>query len=615
MGVVFGDIGTSPLYTLRTVFAPEHGLDPGREQVYGVVSLIFWAITVIVSVKYVTFIMRADNDGEGGIMALIALIQRANLRSRGAQITLVLLGVFGASLFYGDGMITPAISVLSAVEGLEVVDESLEQFVVPITIAVLTMLFASQRFGTGRVGVLFGPVMVLWFSVLAISGFARMLEHPEILQALSPHHGAEFLFNHGHEAFVALGGVVLAVTGAEALYADMGHFGASAIRRAWFALVFPALILNYLGQGALIVGDPSASGSPFFQLFPSWALIPMVILSTVAAIIASQAVISGAFSVTRQAIRLGFLPRLVVRHTSKEEIGQVYVPAANWIIFAAVIALVLGFQSSERLASAYGIAVTGTLAIDTLLFFFVVRALWGKPLGLVVAGASAFLVVDLTFFAANLTKILHGGWFPLAIALAVFSVLTTWQRGREIVSARRIEEEGPLRDFVEEVRECDPPVARAPGTAVFLNANPETTPLALRANVEHNHVLHECVLIVSLTTERVPYIAEAERLSIDDLGYRDDGITHITGRFGFQDPMDVPALLRLAAETGLEGDPQLDHPSYFVSRISIVPSNRPGMATWRKKLFLAISRNAANPVEIFHLPDERTVVMGSHIEL
>ncbi|MDA0185282.1 potassium transporter Kup [Solirubrobacter phytolaccae] len=615
IGVVFGDIGTSPLYTLRTVFAPEHGLQPGTEQVYGVISLIFWAITVIVSVKYVTFIMRADNDGEGGIMALIALVQRSNLRSRGAQLTLVLLGVFGASLFYGDGMITPAISVLSAVEGLEVVNEDLKDLVIPITLFVLTVLFAVQRFGTGRVGGFFGPIMVVWFVVLAVSGFGRMLEHPEILQALSPHHGVEFLFNHGHEAFVALGGVVLAVTGAEALYADMGHFGAKAIRKAWFTLVFGALILNYLGQGALIIGDPETSDSPFFLLFPDWARVPMVILSTVAAIIASQAVISGAFSVTRQAIRLGFLPRLVVRHTSKQEVGQVYVPAVNWIIFAAVAALVVGFGSSERLASAYGIAVTGTLAIDTLLFFFVVRALWGKPLGLVIAGASAFLIVDLTFFAANLTKILHGGWFPLAIAFAVFGVLTTWQRGREIVSHRRIEEEGPLRDFVKEVHDLDPPVARAPGTAVFLNANPETTPLALRANVEHNHVLHECVIIVSLTTERVPYVHEDERLSIDDLGYRDDGITHITGRFGFQDPMNVPQLLRLAAEQGIEGKPELKNPSYFVSRISIIPTKRPGMARWRKKLFLAISRNAANPVEIFHLPDDRTVVMGSHIEL
>jgi KUP system potassium uptake protein len=615
IGVVFGDIGTSPLYTLRTVFAPEHGLDPSREAVFGVVSLIFWAITVIVSVKYVTFIMRADNDGEGGIMALIALIQRANLRSRGAHIALVLLGVFGASLFYGDGMITPAISVLSAVEGLEVVDDGLKDLVIPITLVVLSILFLAQRYGTGKVGGFFGPVMCLWFGVLAVSGLARALEQPEIFGALSPHHGAEFLFNHGHEAFVALGGVVLAVTGAEALYADMGHFGAHAIRKGWFGLVFPALILNYLGQGALVLGDPGASSSPFFLLFPDGLRIPVVILSTIAAIIASQAVISGAFSVTRQAVRLGFLPRLRIRHTSHEEVGQVYVPATNWIIFAAVVALVVGFGSSEKLASAYGIAVTGTLAIDTLLFFFVVRAMWGKPMWMVIAGAIAFLTVDLTFFAANLTKVLHGGWFPLAIALAVFSVLTTWQKGREIVTDRRVDEEGPLRAFVDEVREFDPPVARVPGTGVFLNANPETTPLALRANVEHNHVLHDCVLIVSLTTERVPYVPVEERLEIDDLGYRDDGITHITGRFGFQDPLDVPALMRQAAERGVEGNPQLENPSYFVSKIQIVPTDRPGMAKWRKKLFLAISRNAANPVEVFHLPDERTVVMGSHIEL
>ncbi len=615
IGVVFGDIGTSPLYTLRTVFAPEHHLAPSSDAVYGVVSLIFWSITVIVSVKYVTIIMRADNDGEGGIMALIALIQRANITARGAQIALVALGVFGASLFYGDGMITPAISVLSAVEGLEVVSTGLKSAVLPITLVVLSLLFLAQRFGTGRVGGIFGPVMIVWFTVLAAGGLARVVQHPAIFGALSPHHGLSFLFNHGHAAFVALGGVVLAVTGAEALYADMGHFGAGAIRRGWFALVFPALTLNYLGQGALILSDPGAAASPFFLLFPHWSRIPMVILATVAAIIASQAVISGAFSVTRQAIRLGFLPRLVVRHTSHKEVGQVYVPAANWIIFAAVVALVVGFGSSERLASAYGIAVTGTLAIDTVLFFFVVRALWHKPLGLVIGGAAALLIVDLTFFAANLTKVLKGGWFPLAIALAVFSVLTTWQRGREIVTRRRIEEEGPLRRFVDEVREIQPPVLRAPGTAVFLNANPDTTPLALRANVEHNHVLHESVLILSLTTERIPYVAEADRLSIDDLGYRDDGITHITGHFGFQDPTDVPALLQLAAERGVEGDPDLAHPSYFISKIQIVPGDRPEMAKWRKRLFLAISRNAANPVEVFHLPDERTVIMGSHIEL
>ena len=614
IGVVFGDIGTSPLYTLRTVFAPEHGLDPSRDAVFGVVSLIFWAITLIVSIKYVTFIMRADNDGEGGIMALIALIQRANLRSRGAHMALVLLGVFGASLFYGDGMITPAISVLSAVEGLEVVNENLKELVIPITLIVLAGLFTVQRFGTGAVGGFFGPIMVAWFGVLALSGLVRALQHPEIFGALSPHHGIAFLFNHGHEAFVALGGVVLAVTGAEALYADMGHFGASAIRRAWFGLVFPALILNYLGQGALILSDPATSSSPFFLLFPEWARIPMVILSTVAAIIASQAVISGAFSVTRQAIRLGFLPRLVVRHTSREEVGQVYVPAVNWIVFAAVVALVVGFGSSDRLASAYGIAVTGTLAIDTLLFFFVVRALWHRPMWLVVTGAALFLIVDLTFFAANLTKVLHGGWFPLAIALAVFSVLTTWQRGREIVTRRRVEEEGPLRAFVEEVRGTDPPVYRAPRTGVFLNANPATTPLALRANVQHNNTVHESVVIVSVKVLNVPHVPAAEHVSIDDLGYSDDGIVHLIANHGFQDDVDIPRTLHSAIDL-LEGRCDITHATYFLSRITIVPTDAPGMARWRKKLFVTMARNASNPVAYFGLPDDRTVVLGSHVEL
>src|SRR4051812_28335733 len=557
--------------------------------------------------------MRADNDGEGGIMALIALIQRANLRSRGAQIALVLLGVFGASLFYGDGMITPAISVLSAVEGLEVVNDSLKEAVVPITLVVLTVLFLGQRFGTGAVGGLFGPVMIVWFSVLALSGLIRAAEHPEIFGALSPHHGAEFLFNHGHEAFVALGGVVLAVTGAEALYADMGHFGPGAIRSAWFGLVFPALILNYLGQGGLILSDPGASSSPFFLLFPDWARVPMVILSTVAAIIASQAVISGAFSVTRQAVRLGFLPRLAIRHTSAQEIGQVYVPAVNWLIFAAVVALVLGFRSSAHLASAYGVAVTGTLAIDTLLFFYVVRNLWRKPLWLAAAGCLTFLLVDLTFFTANLTKVLHGGWFPLTIALAVYVVLTTWQRGREIVTRNRVEEEGPLLPFVKQLRDLDP--SRAPGTGVFLNANPETTPLAMRAAVEHLNALPESVVIISLQTTNAPHVPIEERLEIDDLGYRDDGILHITARHGFQDETNVPKIVHAAARRELECDIQLDRLSYFVSRITIVVSDSPDMARWRKKLFLGLARNAGNPVDYFALPEEQTVVFGSLIPL
>jgi KUP system potassium uptake protein len=616
LGVVFGDIGTSPLYALQTVFsADHHAVHPTQSGVYGVISLVFWTITIIVSIKYVTFIMRADNDGEGGIMALIALIQGLGLRfdRRAAKAVLVALGIFGASLFYGDGMITPAISVLSAVEGLEVVSPGLKSLVVPITLVILTMLFAIQRFGTSAVGRLFGPIMGLWFSILALAGLREVIDRPGILRALSPTYGASFLFEHGSVAFIALGSVVLTVTGAEALYADMGHFGRSPIRRAWFAAVFPALILNYMGQGALILHTPRAIDNPFFLLFPHWARIPMVVVATMATVIASQAVISGAFSVTRQAVQLGFLPRLTIRHTS-HEVGQVYAPGVNWGIFVAVVALVVGFGSSQKLASAYGIAVTGTLAIDTILFFVVVRYLWRKPLWLVLVGSGLFLTVDLTFFAANLTKVLHGGWFPLSIALVVFVVLTTWQRGREIVTRNRTKQEGPLQAFVDEVRAMDPPVNRPPRTGVFLNANLDTTPLALRENLEHNLVVHACVVIISVETLRVPHVPASERVSIDDLGYRDDGITHLTARFGFQDVIDVPATLQMAADQ-VEGEIDVDRASFFLSRITILPTRTPGMAMWRKKLFVVIARNAANPVAYFGLPDDRTVVMASRVEL
>jgi KUP system potassium uptake protein len=614
LGVVFGDIGTSPLYALQTVFHADHGEVPtSPTAVYGVLSLIFWSVTLIVSIKYVTFIMRADNDGEGGIMALIALIQRAGLPRRSTQLVLISLGIFGAALFYGDGMITPAISVLSAVEGLEVVSPSLESLIVPIALAILTALFVIQRFGTGAVGRLFGPVMGLWFGILAIAGVAQIVEHPGVLRALSPSYAAEFFVEHGGTAFVALGSVVLAVTGAEALYADMGHFGRPPIRRAWFFLVFPALTLVYLGQGALIVEDPSAIESPFFLLFPEWSRIPIVVLATFATVIASQAVISGAFSVTRQAVGLGFLPRLTIRHTSHQEIGQVYVPAVNWGIFLAVVALVVGFGSSTALASAYGIAVTGTLAIDTILFFFVVRFLWKRPLWLVIAGATGFLIVDLAFFSANLTKVLHGGWFPLVIALAVFVVLTTWQKGREVVTRNRTEEEGALRGFVDEIRAYDPPVYRSPGTAVFLNANKETTPLAMRATVEHSNALHRNVVILSIDTLKVPNVPEDEQVAIDDLGYRDDGISHVVASVGFQDEIDVPRILALAVARGLEGDCDVDRASYYLSRMTIVPTSAPTMRRWRKKLFMAVARNASNPVTYFRLPDDRTVVMGSHV--
>jgi KUP system potassium uptake protein len=613
LGVVFGDIGTSPLYALQAVFAIDNrAVAPVQDNVYGVISLVFWAITLIVSIKYVTLILRADNHGEGGIMALIALVRSVRVHRRFTKLALVALGIFGASLFYGDGMITPAISVLSAVEGLEVVSPSLESVVIPVTLAIVVVLFSVQRFGTSIVGRAFGPVMAVWFAILAVSGLGHVLQHPGILRALLPYYGVQLFVHHGGAAFLALGAVVLTVTGAEALYADMGHFGRGAIRRAWFAAVFPALILNYMGQGALILHSPRAIANPFFLLFPHWARMPMVAIATLAAIIASQAVISGAFSVTRQAVQLGFLPRLTVLHTG-DEVGQVYVPAVNWGLFAAVAGLVVGFGSSQHLASAYGIAVTGTLAIDTLLFFFVVRTIGRKPLWMAAGGAAAFLTIDLAFFAANLPKVAHGGWFPLAVALVIFVVLTTWQKGREIVRARRHELEGSLHEFVEKVRHDDD-VVRTPRTGVFLNADRETTPLALRTNYEHNHAVHQSVVIVSIHTLNVPHVRDAKRLAVDDLGYDDDGICHLTARFGFQDDIDLPATLRRATRQ-LEGDFEHDAVSYFVSRIVIVPTRAPGMSRWRKRLFVALERNASNPAAYLRLPDERTVVMGAHIEI
>ncbi len=617
LGVVFGDIGTSPLYALHTVFtADSHAVHAAPGEVYGVISLVFWSITMIVSVKYVTFIMRADNGGEGGIMALTALVEGMSLRSTRAKVALVTLGILGASLFYGDGMITPAISVLSAVEGLKVAAPSLGSLVLPITVAVLTLLFGLQRFGTQLVGKLFGPVMALWFGVLALIGVREIAKHPEVIKGLSPIYAAQFFLGHSGVAFIALASVVLAVTGAEVLYADMGHFGRSPIRRAWFLLVFPSLTLNYLAQGSLILRSPKAVENPFFLLLPRWAQVPMVLLATVATVVASQAVISGAFSVTRQAVQLGFLPRVTIRHTSEHEIGQVFAPAINRGLFVAVVALVVAFGSSAALASAYGVAVTATFILNTVLFLAVARLLWHRPKRLIALGAVVFLSVEVVFFTASLTKIVHGGWLPLAIAAVVFMVLMTWRKGRDIVTANRSREEGPLPEFVEHLDARDVPVVRGHGTAVFLNANPKTTPLALRANVEHNHVLHENVVILSIHTERVPHIADSDRLTSDHLGDPDDRITRLTARFGFQDDTDVPATLRLADRLGLlEGNCNLDEASYFLSQITIVPSDTPGMSTWRKKLFLSLAHNAANPVEYFRLPDNRTVTMGERIEL
>ena len=612
LGVVFGDIGTSPLYAMQTVFLTE-GITVDESHVYGIISLVFWSITIIVSIKYVTVIMRADNEGEGGIMALIALVQSGMSKRRTTRAVLIALGIFGASLFYGDGMITPAISVLSAVEGLKVTAPGLESWIVPIALVILAVLFAIQRFGTKAVGRLFGPVMALWFTVLAVSGLVQVIQSPGILRALSPLYGIEFFVHDGLVAFLALGAVVLAVTGAEALYADMGHFGWPAIRRAWFFFVFPALTLNYLGQGALVLADPHAVANPFFLLVPSWARLPAVLLATVATVIASQAVISGAFSVTRQAVALGFLPKLRILHKSEAE-GQVYVPAVNALLFVAVVALVLGFETSTRLASAYGIAVTGTLAIDTILFFVVARTLWHTSLWIVIPGATAFLVVDLAFFGANLPKVIHGGWFPLAFALVMFTLLTTWQRGQALVTARRAETDGLLEDFVEDIRTMDPPVYRAPGTAICLTSGKGNMPLALRENVDHNNVVHEAVVVVSVETLKVAHVHRDEQVVVDDLGYRDDGIMHVSLSCGFQDDHDVPEALRQAVELGLESEIDIDNATYFVSRITIVCGDAPGMSRWRTKLFLAMANTATNPVEMFGLPEHRIVTIGTYVD-
>ncbi|NMH98421.1 potassium transporter Kup [Pseudonocardia sp. K10HN5] len=618
LGVVYGDIGTSPLYAMQTVFSIDNGaVQPTPLDVYGVVSLIFWSITLVVSIKYVLFVLRADNDGEGGVMALAALARRVLTGTPGRRAALVMaLGVLGAALFYGDSVITPAISVLSAIEGLEVVSPGLADLVVPIAAAILAMLFAVQRWGTHRVGSLFGPVMLLWFAAVGVAGLREVFGRPSILQGLSPSYAVAFAADRPCAAFIAMGAVVLAITGAEALYADMGHFGRSPIRRAWFLIVFPALTLNYLAQGALILRDPATRANPFYLLLPSWAQLPMIVLATVATVIASQAVISGAFSVSRQALRLGFLPHLRIRHTSSRQEGQIYVPAVNRGLFVAVLAVTLTFRASTRLATAYGVAVTGTFLITTALLLAVARAYWRWPVWRVLVVGVVFGVVELTYFAANLTKVTHGGWLTLLIAAAVFTVMMTWQRGREIVTARRHELEGPLSWLLDKVRDAG--VLRVPGTAVLPHPTKDTTPLALRANLQFNHVLHERVVIISGRTETVPHIPRDQRLTVDDLSDPDDGIVHITARFGFQDRADFPEVLRQAAARHLgelTGELDPDKASYFVSRISLRRTDRPGMSAWRKALFISMAHNAASQAEFLCLPYDRTVVMGSHVDL
>ncbi len=613
LGVVFGDIGTSPLYALTSVFEV-HGVKPDHAGVYGMISLVVWTIVLIVSVKYVAFVMRADNQGEGGIMALVALVGELPVKDRRVKVILVAIGILGVALFFGDGTVTPAISVISSVEGLKVAVPGVSSLVVPITVALLTLLFAYQRFGTHAIGRLFGPMMALWFALLAVTGLAKVAQSPGILQALSPTYGISFFADHPAVGFVSLGAVVLVVTGAEALYADLGQFDRPSIRRGWFFVVFPALLINYLGQGALILADPKAVATPFFGLMPKWAQVPMVVVAVLATMIASQAVITGAFSVTRQGVQLGFLPRMQIRHKSGSE-GQVYVPATNWLLYVAVVGLVIGFGSSTALASAYGIAVTGTFVTTTLLFFAIVRMRWHKPLWIVLPGAAVFLVIDLTFFSANLTKVASGGWFPLTVGLAIFTVLTTWQRGRRLVTARRSEAEGLLSDFIDEIATMDPPPYRAPGTAVCLSAGKQTTPLALRDNLHYNNVLHEHVVIVSVGTGLVPHADPSEQVIVDDLDYTDDDFLYLTIQYGFQDKQDVPAALRRAAERGMLGDLDIEEAIYLVSEITLVRSDDPGLRPWRKRLFLLLARTSRSPVDSYHLPRHRIMTMGSYIEL
>jgi KUP system potassium uptake protein len=618
LGVVFGDIGTSPIYTLQTVFNPAdpHPVPISNGNVFGVVSLIFWSVMIIVTVTYVLLAMRADNDGEGGIMALITLLRRESTpQGRRATVVLAALGIFGAALFFGDSMITPAISVLSAVEGFKVINPSFDGLVVPVTAVIIVVLFAVQRRGTAAVGRVFGPIMIIWFLVIAACGIAGITHHPDILRALSPVYALKFLVGHFHIAFFALAAIVLAVTGAEALYADMGHFGRRAITRAWLILVFPACVLSYLGQGALILDDPSNISAPFFLLVPEWGRLAVVLLATAATVIASQAVITGAYSVASQAAQLGYLPRLRIAHTSESTIGQIYVPWINWLLMVSVLTLVFAFRSSVALAFAFGMAVTATITITTLLFFYVARSTWKTPLWMLIAGATALLALDLLFVAANLTKLVHGAWLPLLIGLTAFTVMTTWQRGRAIVTTARQAREGSLREFVEKLRTGKALIRRVPGTAIFLNRGKETAPLALRANVEHNHVRHEHIVILSIETQPVPRVPASERITVDGLGHPEDGILHVTARYGYMDTPDVPAALRTLERTQTEGELDLHDASYFLSKIELRPGAEPTMAPWRKRLFITTSYITADAAEHFSLPRERTVIMGSHIDI
>ncbi|HZQ75577.1 MAG TPA: potassium transporter Kup [Burkholderiales bacterium] len=609
LGVVYGDIGTSPLYAVKETFNPDHGIPLTAENILGGVSAIFWALMIVVSLKYVLLVLRADNRGEGGIMALLALATKSVREHPHWSGTLLAIGVFGASLFYGDAVLTPAISVLSAVEGLEVGTAAFKPYIVPLSAGILVGLFLIQKQGTGVVGLLFGPVMLLWFLALGAVGVWNIAGTPGVLAALDPRHALQFVTGHGFASFVVLGAVLLAFTGAEALYADMGHFGKSAVRVAWFGLVAPALVLNYFGQGALLIANPKALENPFYLAFPSWALYPMVALATAATVIASQATISGAYSMTQQAIQLGYLPRMAIQHTSAKVIGQIYVPAVNWTLLVIVAAAVIGFGSSTRLANAYGVAVMGTMLVTTFLTFFVIRYGWGYPLWLCLAATGFFMVIDATFFAAAMHKVMEGGWFPLALGAAVFTIMVTWRRGREILLERLRAAAIPLDSFLKSLFTAPP--QRIPGTAVFLTAQPDATPNALLHSLKHYKVLHERVVFLTVEYRDVPWVSFDERVKCERLGH---DCWRVRVRYGFMNRPDVLAALELCGALGLEFREM--ETSFFLSREKVVPvPGREGMALWRERLFAAMARNAGNVTDYFNIPTNRVVELGTRVEI
>jgi KUP system potassium uptake protein len=607
IGVVYGDIGTSPLYAIKECFSPEnpHHIDVTEANVLGVMSLVFWALTMVIVVKYLTFIMRADNEGSGGILALLALVPK-HLRAGGAAVTL--LALFGTALLYGDGVITPAISVLSAVEGLEVATAKLKPVVVPLTVVILVVLFAVQKRGTGGIGKVFGPAMIVWFAMLGALGVNELREHPTILRALDPRYAVTFFLANGKTGFLVLGSVFLVVTGGEALYADMGHFGRAPIRRAWFALVFPALLLNYFGQGARLLADPASASNPFYALVPSWALYPVVGIATLATVVASQALISGAFSLTQQAVQLGYFPRVTIVHTSREEAGQIYVPEINELLLVGSCCCVAAFGSSTALAAAYGIAVTGTMGITTIIYFVVTTKTWRWPLYRAVPLVVLFLTFDLAFFSANAAKFLHGGWFPIAMGIAVFLVMTTWHRGRQLLADAIAPTLLPLAQFLESV-EMEKP-HRVKGVAVFMASSPEGTPPALLHNFKHNQILHEKVVLLSIQSSPVPDVPSAQRVEVEPLAH---GFWRVTARYGFVQKPNVPEALRLCKTQGLDVD--VERASYYLGRETIVPSGKSPMFAWRKRLFVFIARNARTATAYFGLPPNRVVELGAQIQL